>query len=267
MTSVSVGELLKDWRSRRRVSQLDLAYRADVSPKHLSFVETGRSRPSPELLMSLAVHLDVPLRDRNTLLLAAGHAPRYQETAVDHPDLAQIMRSVHRFIDAHLPYPAIVLDATGNLLLANAAAALFIGLLPDHLRTPPINMFRASLHPDGLARSTVNLDAWTHHLLDNLDRLAITSPPGIDALRAEIHSYPNVIEHRARRHPTERTVDPLVPYELDIDGHRLSLFTTLMAFGTPRDITLADMTIELFFPNDTATAEYFHRATQPPNSE
>src|SRR6478735_3202097 len=165
-----VGTLLRDWRVRRRRSQLDLALAVGVSARHLSFVETGRSKPSPELVLTLADHLDVPLRERNTLLLAAGYAPRYRETPLHDPSMDQVRASLDRLLAAHDPYPGVV--------MANEAAGLLTALLPPPLAGPPLNVFRACLHPEGLARLTRNLDAWAAYLLDELHRMVVaTSDP------------------------------------------------------------------------------------------
>ena len=158
--TVGVGPLVKEWRGRRRRSQLDLALEVGVSARHLSFVETGRSKPSPELVLTLADHLDVPLRERNTLLLAAGYAPRYRETPLHDPSMDQVRASLDRLLAAHDPYPGVVIDAHWDVVVANQAAGLLTALLPPTLAGPPLNVFRACLHPDGLARLTRNLEPW-----------------------------------------------------------------------------------------------------------
>ena len=263
MTQTAVGTLVRDWRQRRSRSQLDVAYDIGVSPKHLSFVETGRSRPSPELINTIGIHLDIPLRERNTLLLAAGFAPRYQHTPLDDPDMADIVRSLQRLLDAHHPFPGIVLDRHWNVVLANPAAQALVSLLPDHLAGPPMNVFRASLHPDGLARHTLGFDEWATYLLTQLHRLVtLTADPGLVEIEDEVTSYANIVELRNRVSWTTSTATPdlLVPYRLELDGVELSMFTTLTTFGTPRDITLDELAIELFFPNDAATADHFQQA-------
>ena len=252
--TMGVGPLVKEWRGRRRRSQLDLALEVGVSARHLSFVETGRSRPSPELVLTLADHLDVPLRERNALLLAAGYAPRFPETPLHDPSMDQVRASLTRLLDAHDPYPGVVIDAHWDVVLANGAAGLLRSLLPPALTEPQLNVFRACLHPDGLARLTRNLEPWASYLLGQLHRMATaTADPVLIDLQREIHAYPNlaaVIDGRSRADE-----DPalLVPVELDVGGQVLSLFTTLTSFGTPRDITLAELAVELFYPADAAT--------------
>jgi transcriptional regulator with XRE-family HTH domain len=256
MTSAGAGPLLKDWRSRRRLSQMDLANEAGVSTKHLSFVETGRSRPSRELLMTLARHLDVPLRERNALLLAAGYAPRYRETAIDDPAMASIRAALERMLAAHDPYPGVALDRHWNVVLANAAAVRLVGTLPPELSSPTINIFRASLHPQGLAAITLNFREWASYLIGQLRRLVAADTGGaLAALADEVLAYPNVAALIASGEPDAVEDTPLlVPCRLLIGGVELSLFTTLNAFGTPRDITLDELVVELFFPADEATA-------------
>lgn len=263
MTRNSVGPLVREWRHQRSRSQLDLAYEVGVSPKHLSFVETGRSRPSPELIEALGIHLDIPLRERNAVLVAAGFAPRYRHTPLDDPQLATVVDSLKRLLDAHNPYPGFVLNRHWDVVLANPAANAIVGLLPTHLTTPATNVFRVSLHPDGLASHTRNFDEWATYLLSQLNRLVtMTADHELDALAHEVHAYPNVVDLRARTNwNTPRDPpDLLVPCQLELDGTELSMFTTLTTFGTPRDITLDELAIELFFPNDEVTRNHFHRA-------
>lgn len=250
-----VGPLVKEWRARRGRSQMDLAHSAGVSPRHLSFVETGRSRPSPELVLALAEDLDVPLRDRNALLLAAGHAPRYARTPLDDPTMAHITASLQRLLDAHDPYPGVALDRRWDVVLANRAAGALVGVLPPELAGPPTNIFRASLHPDGLAAHTVNFDEWARHLLGQLRRaVAVTGDPELRAVEEEVTAYPNVVAlpDRAEALPAAGPT-LLVPCRLRLGGTELSLFTTLTTFGTPRDVTLDELAVELFFPADEAT--------------
>lgn len=253
----AVGSLLRAWREKRRLSQLALSLEAGISARHLSFVETGRSRPSAELVMTLADYLHVPLRERNELLLAAGYAPRYPEEGITSPDMVAVHASIERLLAAHEPYPGVALDRHWNVVLANAPARRMMALLPPSLSERTINMFRASLHPDGFAALTTNFDAWGRYLVGELERLAsATFDAGIDALLAEVRGYPNV---RALSRTPARPVPPeerlLVPCVLSLGGVRLSLFTTLMTFGSPRNVTLAELTIELFYPSDEATAQ------------
>ena len=255
MTSTGAGPLLREWRGRRRRSQMDLALEAGVSPKHLSFVETGRSRPSPELLLTLARHLDVPLRERNSLLLAAGYAPRYHETAIDDPASQHVRASLERLLRTHDPYPGVVLNRRWDIVLANDAALKMVAAVPAELMAPLPNVFRFSLHPAGVAAFTLNFDEWATYLLAQLGRLVVgTGDAHLAALEAEVLAYPNVVELLAR---TDAAGDDepqlLVPCRLLVGGAELSLFTTLTTFGTPRDITLDELAVELFFPADDAT--------------
>lgn len=263
MTKNNVGTLVRHWRHQRSRSQLDVAYDIGVSPKHLSFVETGRSRPSPELIDAIGIQLDIPLRERNTMLLAAGFAPRYQHTPLDDPSMAGVVESLQRLLDTHDPYPGLVLDRHWNVVLANTGARALAALLPEDLVGPPMNVFRASLHPDGLAAHTIDFDQWATHLLTQLRRLiTVTADPGLVEIETEVTSYANIVELLARTGWTTPNAAPelLVPYRLDIGGVELSMFTTLTTFGTPRDITLDELAIELFFPNDTTTGAHFQQA-------
>ena len=255
MATPGIGELVRDWRGRRRRSQLDLAIDVGVSARHLSFVETGRSKPSPELVLALAEHLDVPLRERNTLLLAAGYAPRYSETPLDAPATTRARAAVQRLLDAHDPYPGLVLDRHWNVVATNNAALAITAGLPADLLGPPLNVFRVSLHPDGLAARTRNFAEWASYLLNQLHRLVVlTNDVILVQLREEVSSYPNVAELLATPGWAGADEPPLlVPCQLEVGGAELSLFTTLTTFGTPRDITLDELAVELFFPADDAT--------------
>jgi transcriptional regulator with XRE-family HTH domain len=256
-----VGELLKVWRTRRRRSQLDLSIDVGVSTRHLSFVETGRSRPSPELVLALAHHLDVPLRDRNALLLAAGYAPRFGNRDLSQPDMASVTSSLQKMLDAHDPYPGVVIDRQFNVVIANnAARALTVGL-PDHVVLPHLNVFRLCLHPDGLAPRTINFDDWATYLLRQLRRLIEHShDDDLIAIEAEVLAYPDVAGlPRATDISVWDSPPLLVPIRLASGGSELSMFTTLTTFGTPQDITLDELSVELFFPADDATAAAFQR--------
>ncbi len=264
VSEAKVGVLLRSWRERRRISQLELALSVGVSARHLSFVETGRSRPSPELLVALARGLDIPLRECNTLLLAAGHAPRYPSRPLEDAALAPAREAVQRLLDLHDPYPGIAIDRMWNIVAANTAAAALVADLPDELTGPPMNVYRACLHPDGLASRTVNFDEWSGYLLQQLRRtIATTDDPAVIALEAEVRGYPGVADAATRR-PTALSGAPLlVPWELRMaPGQRLSLFTTLTTFGTPRDVTLDELAVELFYPADDSSAVLLSRPAQ-----
>ncbi|GAA0614720.1 helix-turn-helix transcriptional regulator [Sporichthya brevicatena] len=257
MTELTVGALLRDWRRRRRLSQMDLALAVNVSTRHLSFVETGRSRPSAELVLALADGLDIPLRERNTLLLAAGYAPRYPVRPLEDTAMDPARDAVQRMLDAHDPYPGIVVDRAWNIVLANAAAGAITAGLPEELLGPPANVYRLSLHPEGLAKRTLNFGEWAAHLLQQLRRsVVLTGDPGLAALEAEVRAYPGVEEAVASvpASPLDRA-PLLLPFRLDLgNGTELSLFTTLTTFGTPRDVTLDELAVELFYPADDASA-------------
>jgi transcriptional regulator with XRE-family HTH domain len=234
---------------------MDLALEVGVSPRHLSFVETGRSRPSPELVLAIATHLDVPLRERNTLLLAAGYAPRYSQSAFDDPSMVLARASLQRMLDAHDPYPGVVVDRLWNVVLANSAAAGLTAGMPDELLELPMNVYRVSLHPDGLAARTSNFAEWAPPLLRQLRRsVVLTGDPALEALLVEVEDYPTVSTVLDGPEATEWDDPPLlIPMRIEVGGVELSLFTTITTFGTPRDVTLDELALELFFPADADT--------------
>ena len=236
---------------------MDLALAAGVSPRHLSFVETGRSKASPELLLALADHLDVPLRERNTLLLAGGYAPRFSRTSLQSPEMARVLNTLQTILERHDPYPGVVIDRYWNVVLANKAALSLVQDLPDEISGPPINIFRVSLHPDGLARRTLNFDEWATYLLGQLHRaMVLTGDQELGSLIEEVSAYPDVAAMGDWRE-TLALDEPkiLVPFRVDLGGTELSLFTTLTVFGTPVDVTLAEMAVELFYPADDNSEE------------
>lgn len=257
---------MREWRERRRRSQLDLSIDVGVSTRHLSFVETGRSRPSPELVLAVAEHLDVPLRERNTMLLAAGYAPRYSQRALDDPAMQRVRASLQRMLDAHDPYPGVVIDRLWNVMLANAAAGALTDGVPAELLQPTLNVFRVCLHPDGLAGRTANFDDWASYLLRQLRRsVQLTGDAALEALEAEIIAYPNLAHLRAHFPGPDgigQGDDPplLVPFQLLAGPVELSFFTTLTTFGTPRDVTLEELCVELFFPADDRTEQLLRAA-------
>ncbi|MFZ5756014.1 MAG: helix-turn-helix domain-containing protein [Pseudomonadota bacterium] len=253
-----VGPQIREWRTLRRLSQMDLALEVGISPRHLSFVETGRSRPGADVLLAIADRLELPLRMRNGWLLAAGYAPRYSEHRLDSDVMNQVREPLQRLLDAHHPYPGIVVDRHWNVVLVNRAAGNLMSMLPEHLRQPVPNVFRTSLHPDGFARMTRNFPDWGHYLLQELQRLLVDDrDPAIVALAGEVRAYPNVQELlRSTTTPAMQAGRALlVPCIMDMGGHTLSLFTTLTRFGTPLDITLAELCVELFYPADDATGQ------------
>jgi len=253
---------MREWRTRRRRSQLDLSLDVGVSTRHLSFVETGRSRPSPELVLAVAEQLDVPLRERNRMLLAAGFAPRYSQRGFDDASMARVRASLQQMLDAHDPYPGVVIDRQWNILLANGAALAFVDGLPDHVTQPVMNVFRVCLHPDGLASRTINFADWSDYLLRQMRRtIELTGDAGLEALEQEVLSYPNLADRPVVTDINESDDPPLlVPFRFSAGDTELSLFTTLTMFGTPRDVTLEELCVELFFPADDATEKVLRGA-------
>jgi transcriptional regulator with XRE-family HTH domain len=255
VSAITAGPLVKEWRSLRGRSQLDLALEVGVSARHLSFVETGRSKPSPELLLALSERLEIPLRERNTILLAAGYAPRYHQTPLDHPSMASARAALTELLERHAPYPGIVIDRLWNSVLSNDAARRMVDDVPAELVGPPTNVFRVSLHPDGLAPRTENFPEWATYLLGQLHRLVLlTRDPAAAQLEREVLSYPTVSAlggWRQPRPPDEPAL--LIPWRVRVGGAVHSYFTTLTSFGTPQDITLAEIAVELFYPADAAT--------------
>jgi transcriptional regulator with XRE-family HTH domain len=228
-----------------------------VSARHLSFIETGRSRPSPEMVLALAEGLEIPLRERNTLLLAAGFAPRYQSRPLEDAALSPARDAVQRLLDAHDPYPGIVIDRCWNIVGTNSAASALTAGLPDELLGPPANVYRLSLHPDGLAARTLNFADWAGYLVHQLRRtIALTGDPGLVALEEEVRGYPGVAAAATARGAAPDGTSLLIPFVLDVGGgRRLSMFTTLTTFGTPLDVTLAELAVELFYPADAESAD------------
>lgn len=263
MGGARVGALLAEWRHRRRVSQLAVASDVGVSTRHLSYVETGRSRPSPELILTLSEHLDVPLRDRNVMLLAAGYAPRYSQSSLEDPSMQVVRGSLQRMLDAHHPYPGVVIDRSWNVVLSNAAALALLDGVAEHVLQPRINVFRVCLHPEGLASRTANFTDWSQYLLGQIRRtIRLTGDDELQALEQELLAMPSVADvDPRRREPSEVDGDPplLVPFELDTADGRWSLFTTLTTFGTPLDVTLEELSVELFFPADVQTEARMRR--------
>lgn len=252
-TKAGVGPLLREWRTRRRLSQLDLALEAAVSARHLSFVETGRAKPSRELLLQIAAHLDVPLRERNALLLAAGYAPAYGETPLGDDAMAPVRSAVEQLLKGHEPFPAVAVDRQWELVSANAPAlALLTSGVPPELLEPPANTLRISLHPDGLAGRIVNLAEYSAHLLALVRREhQATGDPALASLYDELKSYPGVEED----HLPDSHAGLFVPLRLRTpDGGELSFFSTIARFGTGLDVTVAELAIESFFPADEETA-------------
>ena len=256
MPARSLGDYLREWRQRRRLSQLDLALEAEISQRHLSFIESGRALPSRDMLMHIAERLDVPLRERNPMLLAAGFAPVFPERSLDDPALAPARRAIDLVLKGHEPFPALAIDRHWTLIAANAAiAALLSGVADISLLKPPVNVLRLSLHPGGLAPRILNLPEWRAHLLERLrQQITATGDPILTALLKELAAYPAPLAHRPNPHDRDYA-GIAVPLELVTETGRLSLISTTTVFGTPVDVTLSELAIESFFPADQATAE------------
>jgi transcriptional regulator with XRE-family HTH domain len=254
-------QALREWRERRRMSQLELALGAGTTQRHVSFIERGRSMPGRGMVVRLAEALDVPLRERNALLLAAGYAPAYPETSLDDPSLDPVRRALEHVLDGHMPYPAVLTDRDAQLVAANGATgALFVGIAP-WLLDAPVNLARVLLHPEGMAVRIENLTQWGWHVIDGLARKADRDGnPALEALISELREY---VPARPRHVPPEH-VGFAVPLRLRADGQELALLTTLAHFATAVDVEVAELTLEAFLPADAATAEFFTRSAGGP---
>ena len=255
-----VGEHLREWRLRRRLSQLDLALEADISTRHLSFLETGRAQPSRDMLLHLAEQLDVPLRERNVLLAAAGYAPVFRERSLEDPALAAARAAIDLVLAGHEPFPAIAVDRHWRLVSANKAVGLLLAGVDQDLLRQPVNVLRVALHPNGLAPRTVNLAEWRAHLLARLRRqIELTADPDLIKLLDELQKYP------AARSPKPPSAAPpgaaiVLPFQLQTEHGIVSLISTVTVFGTPIDVTVAELALECFYPADAATADILQRA-------
>jgi len=266
VTTLPVGDHLRAWRRRRRMSQLDLAGEAEVSSRHLSFVETGRSRPTSDMILRLAEHLDVPLRDRNTLLLAGGYAPAYPERGLAEPELEAVRAALQKVLKGHEPYPAVVVNRWWELVDANAGVALFTRHVAPELLRPPANVLRLSLHPDGMAPRIANLPEWRAHLLARLHHQAeATGDERLSDLHDELAAYPG-----GRSEPPPARADVVVPLcyraagngpgngpgngQRNGPGQELRFLSITSMVGTPMDVTVAELAIEAFYPADAPTA-------------
>ena len=249
------GEHLRAWRQRRRLSQFDLAQEADISTRHLSFVETGRSGPSREMVLRLAERLNIPLRERNTLLVAAGYAPMYRERPLDDPALAAARAAVDLVLKAHEPNPALAIDRYYNMVAANRVVPLFMDGIPVDLLQTPINLVRLSLHPRGLATRIVNLQQWRGHVLERLrQQIGVTADPQLQQLLDEVRAYPLPSQDNDT-HLAGELLGVVMPLQLRSPHGILSFITTVTVFGTPNDVTLQELAVESFFPADDFTAQ------------
>jgi transcriptional regulator with XRE-family HTH domain len=246
---VHAGDLIRQWRQRRRLSQLDLAIAANVSSRHLSFVETGRSHPTSQMILHLAEHLDVPLRDRNALLLAGGYAPAYPERTLAAPELRAVQGALARVLAGHEPYPAAVVNRWWELVDANAGIGLFTGGVSPGLLEPPVNVLRLSLHPDGMAPRIANLPEWRAHLLARLHRQAeATGDQRLFTLHDELKAYPG------GQGASPAVTDVVVPLRYRTPRAELSFLSITAVIGTPMDVTVEELAIESFYPADDQTA-------------
>lgn len=254
-----VGTLLREWRQRRRLSQLELANRANSSARHLSCVETGRARPSRAMLLHLAAVLDVPLRERNTLLLAADYAPAYQESSLDDEGMASIRAALDTMLTTHEPYPAVVVDRLWNVVAGNRAMSVLMAGIPAHVLEPRPNVFRLTLHPDGLTSRLVNLTEVRTLFLERLLRqVQATGDTELTKLYEEVCAYPVPTEpDAAAGAPAIRPCPVQVPLRVRTPWGELSMFGTMTTFGAPADVTLSELGIELFYPLDEFTAATF----------
>ena len=257
-----VGEHLRQWRQRRHLSQLDLALDAEISARHLSFVETGRAAPSRDMLLRLAERLDVPLRERNVMLVAGGFAPAFPQRTLDDPAMKLAREALEAVLKAHEPNPALAIDRHWNLVSANSMVMPLLGGVAPRLLQGKINVMRLGLHPDGLAPRTVNLHEWRGHLLDRLHRQCeVTADAELIALRDELRGYP--LPPRAG--PSPKIVESVVvPFQLKLGSDVLSFISTTMVFGTPVDITLSELALEAFYPADEGTAHKLREISGAP---
>ncbi|HEY8605833.1 MAG TPA: helix-turn-helix transcriptional regulator [Noviherbaspirillum sp.] len=255
-TARPVGEHLREWRQRRRLSQLDLALEAEISTRHLSFMETGRSLPSREMVLHLAERLDIPLRERNALLVAAGYAPMFPQRPLDSPQLEPARKAMELVLAGHEPYPALAVDRHWNLVASNKALPPLLAGVDPSLLTPPVNVLRLSLHPQGVAPRIANYHEWRTHLLERLRRqIAASGDPFLGQLLDELSAFP--APPQAGTPPDGRHGEfsgVAVPFQLRTEAGVLSFISTITVFGTPVDVTLSELALESFFPADAETA-------------
>ena len=254
--ALAAGDYLRDWRRRRQLSQLNLASLAQISQRHLSFLESGRAAPSRGMLLHLAERLEVPLRERNAILLAAGFAPLYAERTLQDAAMSAAKAAIDRVLKGHEPYPALAVDRHWNLVAANGAVApLLVDIEARQLLEPPVNVLRLSLHPQGLAPRIANFTEWRAHLLDRLrHQAAVTADPRLAELLHELSAYARGNELQAADNGSQGDCGVLVPLKLLTKVGTLSFISTTMLFGAPRDITLSELALEAFFPADAQTA-------------
>lgn len=252
MQQAKIGDLIKEWRTRRRMSQLDLALEAGISQRHLSFLESGRSAPSREMVETLAEHLDLPLRERNVMLLSAGFAPAFAERRLSDPSMQAARGAVELVLKGHEPNPALAVDRWWTLVMANAVVAPLLSLVEDKsLLQGEVNVMRVSLHPRGLAPHIINLGQWKSHMLSRLtQQIDASADARLMQLEKELSAYPAPPTGRAR----EEADGIAIPMQMRLGGQLLSFISTTTVFGTPVDVTLSELAIEAFFPVDAETA-------------
>jgi transcriptional regulator with XRE-family HTH domain len=264
-TALAAGTYVREWRRRRRMSQMELALEAEISTRHLSFVETGRSQPSREMILRLADRLEIPLRERNALLLAAGFAPVYPQRRLEDPALDAVHKAIQVVLKGHEPYPAIAVDRHWTLVASNDSAMRLLSGVAPRLLEPPINVLRISLHPEGIASRIANLASWRAHVLERLRRqIAATADQRLEQLLGELQTYPSGTRSTGEFGDTiDEYGGVVVPLRLISDAGVLSFFTTTTVFGTPLDVTVAELAIEAFFPADAATGDALRKMAAP----
>jgi transcriptional regulator with XRE-family HTH domain len=258
-SQLEIGSLLRQWRERRRITQLELALDAGISARHLSFVETGRSQPGRDLLLRILEQLSVPFREQNRLLLAAGHAPAYPDRSLDDPDLAPVRDALDLILSGHEPYPAVAVDRAWNMVAANRAMFALTEMveIDPELLEPPINVIRIGLHPRGLGPLFVNLGNWHAHWIKRLEhQLAATGDEQLAGLIEEIAGYPAPECEVASELPTDEMLGPV--RVRTADGGELAFFGMFASFDTPFEVTTSELAVELLFPADRTTAETLH---------
>lgn len=255
-TTTGVGALLREWRDRRRISQLELALRADSSARHISFIETGRSRPSQEMVLRLAEHLDVPVRERNALLIAAGYAPTFPETPLDDPSMDALRSGMERLLTGYEPFPALVLDGVYSVQAANSGITMLLEGIDPALLRPPLNAMRITMHPGGLAPRIRNYREWRGHLLTQMERqLALMRSAPLRALYEEVSGYP--LPPGGREQASFGDHAPFaLPMMIEHDHTVLSFISTIATFNTPMDVTVSELAVETFLPADPTTVAY-----------
>lgn len=259
----TVGSLIKRWRERRRKSQLDLALDAEISTRHLSFVETGKAKPSREMILLLAEQLEIPLRERNKILIVAGYAPVFSEKSFNDVSLTAARQAIEMILKAHEPFPAIAVDRHWNMVAANKTVPLLLEEVDAELLKPPVNVLRLSLHPKGLAQKIINLREWRGHLLLRLKKqVEDTADFELEKLFDELSAYK--IEGRTSAKFSESEPGLVVPLKIETKFGTLSFISTTTVFGTPVDVIVSEIALETFFPADGATTEIFKKMTQIP---